>query len=177
MKNKSAKKKEFSVLIPVILVALMLAFVAGGLIYNAVTGGPEPAAEAYLEAMMEQNGDSIVNSYHPGILNYISTQTGDKLMAVSARVQKRIDTWYNSKIVSVCGQVTSYETEVLSVEDATEEELSELETMTGLSVSEAVLCQGKITAHWDKGDAVSEQKIYLMKIDDAWYLYGMGLLA
>lgn len=180
MKNKPVKKpgkkKDFSVLIPAILVIVMLAFIAGGLIYNAVTGGPEPLAESYLEWMMEGDGGQILNSYRPEIITYVTQNMNDKAVSLSNRLQKRIETWYEGKILSVCGTVLSYETEILSVETVDDNTISELESMTKLSVSKAVICKGKITAHGVKGDATSEQTVYLMKIDDAWYLYGLGLL-
>jgi hypothetical protein len=176
MKNNPKKKKDFSVLIPVIIVALLLAFIVGGLIYNAVTGGPEPVAEAYLEWMMERDGAQMVNGYHPSILTYASKTTGEKTSAIAQRVQSRIDTWYDGKILSGCGVVSSYETELLSVEDAGEDAIRDLEVMTGLEVSDAVICKGRITARGDKGETTSDQTVYLMKIDDAWYLYGLGLL-
>jgi hypothetical protein len=180
MKNKPGKKpgkkKDFSVLIPAILVIVMLAFIAGGLIYNAVTGGPEPLAESYLEWMMDRDGIQVMNGYHPSILTYAAKTTGEKTSAIAQRAQSRIETWYDSKIFSVCGAVSSYETELLSVEDAGEDAIRDLEVMTGLEVSDAVICKGRITALGDKGQATSDQTVYLMKIDDAWYLYGLGLL-
>ena len=176
MKNNPKKKKDFSVLIPVIIVALLLAFIVGGLIYNAVTGGPEPVAEEYFEWMMDRDGNQVINGYHPSVLNYAAKVSGEKTSAISQRVQSRIDTWYDSKIFAVCGTVSSYETELLSVEDAEESAISDLKSMTGLDVSKAVICKGRITALGDKGQATSDQTVYLMKIDDAWYLYGLGLL-
>ena len=176
MKNNPKKKKDFSVLIPVIIVVLLLAFVVGGLIYNAVTGGPEPVAESYLEWMMDRDGTQVMNGYHPSILTYAAKTTGEKTSAIAQRAQSRIETWYDSKIFSVCGVVSSYETELLSVEDAGEDAIRDLEVMTGLEVSDAVICKGRITAYGDKGQATSDQTVYLMKIDDAWYLYGLGLL-
>lgn len=176
MKKKPGKKKDFSVLIPVAIVVLLLAFVAGGLIYNAVTGGPESYAEEYFTWMMEQDGASIVNAYRPETLTYVSKNTGESTAAIAQRVQSRIDAWYDKKIVSVCGRVLSYEIDILETEDAEDSVLQELEGIVGRSVSRAVVCKAEITVDGEKADTTSQQSVYLMKIDDAWYLYGQGLL-
>ncbi len=176
MKNKPKKKKDLSVLLPVIVVVLILAFIVGGLIYNALTSGPEPLAEDYFVWMMEQGGASIFNSYHPKTLAYAAENAGCSESAIFQRVQSRIETWYDSKILSVCGKVLSYEVEITEIEDAEDSVLEELAGIVGRSVSKAVTCTGLITVEGEQGDTTSQQNVYLMKIDDVWYFYGLGLL-
>ncbi len=176
MKNKPGKKKDFSVLIPVVIVVLLLAFIVGGLVYNALTGGPEPLAEEYFTRMMERDSAGILSSYSREVLTYVSRNTGTGLPAITKRVGDRIESWYEQKILSVCGEVLSYEIDVLETIDAEDAVLQELEGIVGRSVSRAVTCKVEITVDGRDGDTTSTQSVYLMKIDDAWYLYGQGLL-
>ena len=176
MKNKPGKKKDFSVLIPVVIVVLLLAFIVGGLVYNALTGGPEPLAEEYFTWMMERDSAGILSSYSREVLTYVSRNTGTGLPAITKRVGDRIESWYEQKILSVCGEVLSYEIDVLETIDAEDAVLQELEGIVGRSVSRAVTCKVEITVDGRDGDTKSTQSVYLMEIDDAWYLYGQGLL-
>ena len=176
MKKNLGKKKDLSVLLPVMIVVLILAFIVGGLIYNSVTGGPEPMAEEYFARMMERDGKGILELYRPETLTYVSKNTGVGLPAITKRVNSRIEGWYEQKILSVCGEVLSYEIDVLETVDAEDDILQELEGIVGRSVSRAVTCKVEITVDGKDGDTKSTQSVYLMEIDDAWYLYGQGLL-
>lgn len=175
MKNKTKKKTDFRVLLPVCIVLPLLAIVAGGLIFSLVTGGPEPVGEEYLTLMTAKDADGILEMYHGGMLSYLQDNGGETMTRVAARFRERLDTWYDKSFAS-CGENVTFTYELAGKESVDEETLEELREILGDGVSKAVVFEGTVTGSGSAGSNTVTHWVQLVKVDGSWYLYNLQML-
>lgn len=173
MKNK--KKTDFRVLLPVCIVLLLLAILAGGLIFSLVTGGPAPVGEAYLEAMTAKDAEGVLEMYHGGMLSYLQKNAGETMTKIAARFEDRLNAWYEKSFAS-CGENVTFTYELSEKESVDEATMADLVEILGDGVSDAVVFKGTITATGSAGSNTVTHWVQLVKVDGNWYLYNLQML-
>ena len=169
------KKIDKRMIVPFCVCVLLLAVVAGAIVWSWFTD-IETVAERYAVGMIQNDADAIYAMYTPAAIDYLMRETDMTADEIKGNLRYKMSLWQKRELTQEIGRVSSANAHLIDKQDVAQETVEELEANFGVRAQGAKCLTLSYHASGEKGEKDGEMTAYIVKIDGKWYLYDLQML-